>query len=126
MTEQMTNQEIADVFEACIPLIESGETTFICHAIYEHVYGKEWGGVWADVHRLEKPKHPCHSIVDSAINGSISLAFVAYEMFPEQWEHRYYDENWNDPKFRVQCLMRERQWRIDWLKSLVLEYRNKS
>ncbi len=117
MTEQMTNQEIADVFEACIPLIESGETTFICHAIYEHVYGKEWGVQWGKMGEGKLRPHRCVAIVQKTLapTGEDILEWAVYEMFKERWDANL-----------AGLAAAKKQWRIDWLKSLVLEYRNKS
>ena len=38
----------SEIFAKCIPLIESGEREFICHAIYQAVHGEGWMVQWSD------------------------------------------------------------------------------
>ncbi len=117
MAEQMTNQEIADVFEACIPLIEAGAASYICQAIYKHVYGQGWGIQWEKVIDGRLRSRCCVDIIQKTLapTGEDILEWAVYEMFPERWV--------ND---LLGLAAAKKQWCIDWLKSLVLEYRNKS
>jgi hypothetical protein len=113
----VTNQEIADVFEACIPLIGGGTVSYICHAIYKHVHGQEWEAQWRRMREGSLRPHRCVAIVQETLapTGEDALEWAVYEMFKERWD--------DDLSGLVAA---KKQWRIDWLKSLVLEYRTKN
>ena len=73
----------SEIFAKCIPLIESGEREFICHAIYQVAYGNGWMAHWVAAKNgvLHDPYiKPCIDIITSTLDhyGAFSIIGLFY------------------------------------------------
>lgn len=98
----------SEIFTKCIPLIESGESEFICHAIYQAMHGGEWIEEWrrADHGKSHDPCiQPFMDIITSTLDHygafSVNVLFSCQSM-----------------KYRTNC----KNLRLWWLYNLVRQY----
>lgn len=97
----------SEIFQACIPLIESREEQFICHAVYAVIFGDKQEEEWAKQIRNGSQAHPLCKIVHEKIDNE-------YHVF----DYLYANEL---PHTVADC----RVFRLQLLESLVLEYQAK-
>lgn len=104
----------SEVFKACIPLIESGNRDFICHAIAQVYHGEFWGLEWS--------KNQCSDLKEiniiEEVVGTDLLRLVIQEIqkgFCDIFREDYGDWNIIGKEEMI-------DFRVSWLKSLVNEY----
>lgn len=97
----------SEIFQACIPLIESKEKGFICHALYEVIFGDKQDEEWTKQIRNESLRHPLCKIVHEKIDNEDHV-----------FDYLYLNDL---PSTVADC----RQFRLQLLESLVLEYQAK-
>ena len=97
----------SEIFQACIPLIESREKQFICHAVYAVIFGDKQDEEWTKQIRNESLRHPLCKIVHEKIDNEDHV-----------FDYLYVKEL---PHTVADC----RVFRLQLLESLVLEYQAK-
>ncbi len=95
-----------EIFEACIPLIESKQEDFICHAIFR-IDGVPWNGGYLSKN-LSDAAAVCLVIIENRLGPDHSTL--------ENWLYWKGYKPYDNPN-------KVRDTRIAWLKSLVQEFK---
>lgn len=106
----------SEIFAACIPLIESGEYDFICHALCEVIKGSTEQNVWDT---FQEEGYMAHGIVMDRLAGEDHLLGFVYEIrdvFRDIFDPERLLPSWSPSDAELQ------EFRILWLESLVAEF----
>lgn len=102
---------------ACIPLIENKNHLFICHALCHIEHGKDWIEHWKD---WEQSPNPLKIFIHERLAGHATLGEFCLELrFVIENIIQIPHQDWFDDSDEV------RQFRVEWLKSLVEEFQVK-
>lgn len=106
----------SEIFAACIPLIETDKVGFICHALCLVIKGSLNEDVWET---FQEEGYMTHGIVMDRLAGEDTLLGFIYGMrdvFRDIFDPGNLLPHWSPSDSEL------REFRILWLKSLVVEF----